>query len=374
MDSSNIRENSLKSEFDSLMGWPGSDINGSGHSYDEIYSNSIGSIFTMPQFHELTPLSGSVEEDIWMLSEFRENTVPDNHHQNSISGVQIICDSDTGISPNYWQEDLNTQQTGKNYILMSPSSIPTEKHSSESLIVDESMGPFKGSNSDISSVSHASTLRGVWVVPAHNTDIQGKPTSKIENLSSDDLSSSINTSYSEKRRRIHFSRHRFNDSVDRTSTARFKGSNIAKLKSTDHGLSMLIASGGAPLGKLEDIDGVEWCPDRQSWKVTGHTGISWCVRRKTWRVWFITPNGTRATRSFNPKEHGTVATALKAAIEFLEYKRAEKSHLQKSTRVRMRRNTTSLFPSPELSGIGHSKSRESVMGYQRPKFDPNLIN
>ncbi|OII72124.1 uncharacterized protein cubi_01457 [Cryptosporidium ubiquitum] len=304
--------------------------------YEDIYSHGVNSVFTTNQFHELTlPARTIGDEYIWVAPGVEEDAVHSSQRLfENFNTAQIFNESEYFEVPNY------SSNNNREYLANSQVSNQN-KYSNinqATLNVDETL-PINSScartSSENSSVSHTSTLHGVWVVPNRNNDTNLLISrSKLENSSSDDISSSVETSNSEIRRRFHFSRQRSDIMLDGT---RIKTNNNYKYKNNE--ISMLIASGGAPLGRLDEIGGVEWYPERQSWKVVGHTGISWCVRRKTWRVWFITSGGTRATRSFNPKEHGTVAAALKVAIEFLENKRAEKSPNQKSLRGRARRSS-----------------------------------
>lgn len=303
---------------------------------EDIYNPGIGSVFTTNQFHELTlPARTTIgDEYVWVTPGAEDDVVHSTQRLfEGINAAQVCNDSEYLEISNYWSNNNREHLTN--------SQVPNQnKYSNVSqalLNLDDTL-PMSNScvrsSSDNSSISHTSTLHGVWVVPNRNSDtnfVINK--SKLESSSSDDVSSSVETSRSEIRRRFHFSRQKSDIMMDGT---RIKADSSYKYKNNE--ISMLIASGGAPLGRLDEIGGVEWYPERKSWKVVGHTGISWCVRRKTWRVWFITSGGTRATRSFNPKEHGTVAAALKVAIEFLEHKRAEKSPTQKSLRGRARRS------------------------------------
>ncbi|KAH8584218.1 AP2 domain-containing [Cryptosporidium sp. chipmunk genotype I] len=337
--------------------------------YEDIYNPGVGSVFTTNQFHELTlPARTTIgDEYIWVAPEVEEDGIHSTQKLfEGLNSTQACNELGYSEASNYWNSSYREY--------LSNSQVPNQKIYSNvdqaSLNVDDTF--FISNNCDIassdsSSVSHTSTLHGVWVVPNRDNDtnlVLNK--SKFEHSSSDNVSSSVETSNSEIRRRFHFSRQKSDMMVDGT---RIKSNSSDKCKNDDE-ISMLVASGGAPLGRLDEIGGVEWYPERQSWKVVGHTGISWCVRRKTWRVWFITSGGTRATRSFNPKEHGTVAAALKVAIEFLEHKRAEKSPTQKNLRGRARRSN--LCSNSFVDGF--SKSNSLSLNESTYKHANNLIN
>ncbi|KAF7459246.1 AP2 domain-containing protein [Cryptosporidium felis] len=334
--------------------------------YEDICNSEVGSVFTTNHFHELTlPARAIGDEDIWLGQEIEENSINAIQRScGSLSQAHVGQEAEYSLF-NCWNNNdkeyqVSSRASNQNrFLSVQPNSLDICNSSSNN------EGSYGGSVSDNSSVSHASTLNGVWIVPNINMNVQiGAGKSQIDSASSDDASS-IETSISEMRRRIHFSRQK-SDILASGTNIKLQGSSKCK----NNEISMLIASGGAPLGKLDEIGGVEWYPERQSWKVVGHTGISWCVRRKTWRVWFIASSGTRATRSFNPKEHGTVAAALKAAIEFLENKRAEKSPAHKSLRGRVRRS--SLYSNSFVSDA-YSKSNGTLFN-SKYKHVNNLVN
>lgn len=335
--------------------------------FEDIYNPGVGSVFTTNQFHELTlPARATIgDEYIWVPQEVEEDSVHSNQRLfEGLNATQVCNELEYSEAPNYWNNNFREYLTN----FQAPNQNIYSNTNQTSLNADDT---FSLSNncgrvsSDNSSVSHTSTLHGVWVVPNRDSDTNLVTNKSKFDHSSDDVSSSIETSNSEIRRRLHFSRQKSDIMIDGT---RIKTDNH-KYKNNDE-ISMLVASGGAPLGRLDEIGGVEWYPERQSWKVVGHTGISWCVRRKTWRVWFITSGGTRATRSFNPKEHGTVAAALKVAIEFLEHKRAEKSPAQKNLRGRARRSN--LYSNSFVDGF--SKSNNLSLNESTYEHASDLIN
>lgn len=363
-------ENSLrkKSMYNSYSEW-NTCINNLEDCYDndDIYNAGVGSVFTTNQFHELTlPARPIVDECIWMAPDTEENTFHSTQRLfDCLNHAQIYNDPDYSVIQSYWNNH------DKEHFPNSNSQVSVQNRYSNvnqaSLDVNDLPSVNNGFGrtlTDNSSVSHTSNLHGVRVAPKKDTDADlGIIKSKFKNSSDD--TSSLETSNSDVRRRVHFSRQK-SDTMEgtRIKTDSYKYKN-------DEEISMLIASGGAPLGRLDEIGCVEWYPERQSWKVVGHTGISWCVRRKTWRVWFITSGGTRATRSFNPKEHGTVAAALKAAIEFLVFKRAEKLPTQKNLRGRARRS--SLY-SNNPANDEFSKSNSISLNGNTYKHESGLIN
>lgn len=337
------------------------------YDYDDVYNSGVGSVFTTNQFHELTlPARPIIDEFIWMTADIEENTIHSTQRLfDGLNHAHVCNEPDYSEIPNYWSNNdgehlpsSNSQISVQNrYSIVNQTPINANDPPS----VNNNLGRTL---TDSSSASNTSNLHEVWVAPKSDADTHlGIIKSKLKN-SSDDASPS-ETSNSEIRKKLNFSRQK-SETMEGT---RIKTDSY-NYKNDDE-ISMLIASGGAPLGRLDEIGCVEWYPERQSWRVVGHTGISWCVRRKTWRVWFITSGGTRATRSFNPKEHGTVAAALKAAIEFLQYKRAEKSPTQRNLRGRVRRS--SLY-SNSLVNDEFSKSNNISLNDNTYKNVSDLIN
>ncbi|KAJ1610323.1 hypothetical protein OJ253_1212 [Cryptosporidium canis] len=290
-----------------------------GHG--DIYNPGVGSVFTTNQFHELTlPARTNVDEYVWINPDIEESVIHLTPRiLDGLSTAQIFSEPDYSYIQNYWNGN------DREHFNSHCSQIHTQNRNSNTdqtslNVSDLSMNnDFQMKPADSSLVSHTTTSHGVWVVPNKDANSNMEFINRKPEHTPNETSIYIEAGNSEIHRRFNLPRQR----PDIIEGARKKIDNY-KYKNNDE-FSMLIASGGVPLGRLDEVGCVEWYPERQSWKVIGHTGISWCVRRKTWRVWFITSGGTRATRSFNPKEHGTVAAALKAAIEFLEHKRAEQN-------------------------------------------------
>ncbi|KAH8739032.1 hypothetical protein FG386_003357 [Cryptosporidium ryanae] len=305
---------------------------------DDLYNIGINSEYGVNHYHDSRTAVGGVEDDVWIGINLNEGfTTSQRLFEISDLRGNNSCEhlSTNNFNSNQSKADIHTtfeRQT---------KCIPIKNQ--DPLINDDSF-----SNIDLTCIesysekplaSHSSTLSDVLVVPNKSSEntLDVRNASCFTEISSKKFISRNNTNSAEYYTNV-FSEQKQSNLVDKArirTDEKFKLNTICRHKSNNR-FSMLVASGGTPLGKLDEIPGVEWHPERQSWKVVGHTGVSWCVRRKTWRVWFVTSNGTRATRSFNPKEHGTVAAALKSAIEFLEQKRAEKSQIQKNLKSKIK--------------------------------------
>ncbi|KAK6589953.1 hypothetical protein RS030_192978 [Cryptosporidium xiaoi] len=329
--------------YKSYLEWGSPELSSFSLSYyDELHDFSVNHVYGVNHHNDLRMVVGGVEDDIWVGVNLNEGLTNSSCLLESLASQEDNRHEYSLISNNF---NLNKS---KDYIHINferqTKCIPTKNQ--DSLVSDDSVPNINlidfESFSSSSTVSHSSLLNGILLVPNDNS----VNNIRNERIGIEACSQKFESKVHRKSERGYikniFSEQRQSNIIDRarSRTEEKLAVNTSHRYKYDGEFSMLVASGGAPLGKIEGIPGIEWHPEKKSWKVTGYTGISWCVRRKTWRVWFVTSNGTRATRSFNPKEHGTVAAALKSAIEFLEQKRAERSQIKKKINSRIKRTFT----------------------------------